>query len=504
MTTATIPQSFLDWLEVFQQPTQYYTYETVNGPLVYALTVQISNWKEFVRDLKYLKCGTNQVSGLKCGTCDSNLRVLVGLRGPNGGVFQIPPKILPQSYNQIHTTCHSPIYTITGIKFITNNSIFPEEIDGFRHFNSWSNVVCDVDDYSYTEREELVTKYYPLVWELFSRNGVCGIHASMDLLLERLPHVNYGSALVGHGRWFRRHVPENFWDLSQNEKAKTVIEAILDASYDKGDNGWVMQSYHQINNTTLNVMASANNITSLEKMLEQLLHPDKYLRRQKEASENSIKIALTKLGDFTNTLMTYKQAIQHGAIPLGSSCSSTNFGVAAGLANRCSSKTLLDLMENMPTQLQVNVTATNHFVAACQTTLKDQILYDWLWTFYNGSSPSKIGLNGWVNVKAILPLPNGIGFIVICDGSKVTPDLMVNNFCIEEFLAPSHIRDCGTTFAELNKTTKMVIPNNENEFVLGVGLCVSTGVDTFIQSLKMRVEGREFLVERLGGKPRKK
>ncbi len=338
---------------------------------------------------------------------------------------------------------------------------------------------------------KILQKYMGLLRQVFEKNAVPGIHASLDALIATLPKVLYGGKLLESAIWFRKHVREDYASLSRLEKTMNRASALFDLKHctEVGSKNVTLPLYHQLTKNTLDALESCDNVEALTALLKERLSPLNYQVKTAEATNGQVEMALKHIGDFSVKLMTLESALAHGAIkiehdPISSAFSAfskmklKNKGVeprsksAAGFSERAGANlskllTMKDLMENMPRNLQINTEHMTAVVANDFVNLKEGVYKTpFTWGFAINRPISEFGLKGWHNVLAVLPLLDS--FLFICEHASLKRHWDV--CCHVALLTPEYNKSCGQAFGNLHKTME-VDTSPPGPHAIGVGVC---------------------------------
>lgn len=429
--------------------------------------------------------GTND--SMACNFCRKQLRSLMCFR-----TFDNKPYFMTNNKDEYHVELW-PLWdavrqgTPAEVVVVNPQMFGLQKSGGFNHFSiETSTEIPTLTDL--TQRQRLLDKYIPMMTEVFSANGIAGIFDSLDTLIKVLPTVTYGVKLLESAQWFRRHITENFKYCSRPEQLKILSNAIFDLEYsiDAASKDPVLPLYHQLVNNTLNALEKCNNISGLQNLLTQRLSPTNYQVKTASATDGQIAVAEKLIGDFSVKLMTVESAINnHAAIAIkhveensasnaynNMKSKKTPKNNAAGFASRSNStlttiKTMKQLLENLPENLEVNVQNQTPVHAVDFDGLKEGIYQTkFSWGFHNGSGPRQFGMtNEWYKVIAILPMKNN--YLFICD--IPSPILTLCGPCCHvSLLTAAYNKSCGQTFGNLSSNLKINIPS-VGPYAIGIG-----------------------------------
>jgi hypothetical protein len=343
---------------------------------------------------------------MACDTCRQAAKSLLRLRNANGHPFFMPGK--KDDYHEDFHPLWEAARTGTVTSILPACGLFEHRQEGgFSHFSVKTS--SNIPEERAQELGYVMHKYMPLVRNLFLQNGMPGIHASLDALLDALPNVTYGSKLTESARWFRKHVREDFKELSAEAKLSATASAVLDLKAEpEAGGGYSLPAYHQFAKNTLNALECARDVPALEKLLQNRLSPLNYQVKTADPTDGQVEMALKHIGDFGVRLMTVEEAVQNGATLVrwktrtsaGSAFSSMKNGKkgkAAGFAGRARvvvrPHTMTELMENVPECLEINVDSQTPCYANEFDGLKNGVYQEqFTWNFMNGRRPDAVGL----------------------------------------------------------------------------------------------------------------
>lgn len=456
--------------------------------------------------------GSGKNNRMSCNTCRSNLMNIIRMKNFNGEPFFMPgPKTsYPSEYHRLWDASRTGI--ISNVVIALPSFFGLCEKGGFNHFSintsTWSWVISD-----HIYRDKLLVKYIPLMMNVFEQNGVKGIDESMDILINTLPNITYGSKLLESAVWFKKHIVNDFNNLNYTEKLRIITNAIFDIKYsiDIGSNDVVINLYHQLTNNTLDALKVCDSIEKLTSLLKGRLSPTNYQVKTALASDGQINNAIKHIGEFTVELMSVKSAIKHGAIEIehfnnnssvhafGSmkrNTSSNSQRSPAGFAGRILNiSTMTELMLNPPPNLEV-YTPNQIPVYACDHTMKEGVYQSkFTWGFSNKLTPSIYNIFGWTKVVAILQMKNN--YMFICKGAVSNP-VHMSPCCHVSLLTVAYNKSCGSAFGNLSSHMKLQI-GDDGPFAIGVGVSLdpihlNDKNPRINGSIKLRSNGNEFTI----------
>lgn len=482
-----------------------------------------------------------------CIECKSRISKLIRLIDANGDPVLFPnsKNSYPKELHNLWELSHRKISSTHGfeLELVQNDHWFDltcghdkDTNEPFPHVNLWptsyasvpSDIeICTVAGYH---------KYYPMIMNMFTTNGVRGITDSLDASIslfdtkDSSDHhiIPYGDKIKWAFEWMKKNITDTFLHQSPLDQVVQVTHALFSGNLTpnsiKGSDP-IMTAYHQMSQNGLDVMKCANDKDAFVAIMKERFSPENHCRPTAAPTSGQVNNAINMLGDFENTIMTLSQAVdEFGAIPYALTNPVTNAhssmnafdkmkisanpqktSGAAGFASRAKKtssetlipKTLHDLLDIPGVHVEINVHGMSP-VTACTTTLGNKVKYPHLWMFHNNQSPSKYGMkDDWVRVTAILPVckegERHRSYIFIC--STATPHSSMPNCCFPDFLSTEYARTCRTAFEQLNNMTHPVIPS-EGPYAMGVGTSI-TGTDgSFARAFKVRVNGKEATISK--------
>ena len=463
--------------------------------------------------------GTGANHPRSCNACRMQVKKLCTWRDANGN-----PLVLSKD-KELYPECHWPLWEavrhekkITSVKVVSQKDFGLLE-DARTHFSVQkpSEKIPAVNTEAY---QKLVDKYTPLFMNTFSENGVKGIHQSLDVLIEALPKVTYGAKLLESAVWFRKNIPENFERLSSLQKHSIIVSAMFQLKFTKevSNGDMSLPLYHQLTGNTLKALAVCDNVTNLQKLLQERLSPLNYQVKTAEAKDQQVENAIKYIGDFSAHLMTLESAYAHGAIKISdgavNSATSafesmrikrvkTEKKSAAGFASRSknyatSLRTMKDLMENMPDNLELYTEGQTPVYGVDFVGLKEDVYQmPFSWNFLNGTSTNYFSLSGWRKVIAILPMQKN--YMFICEGASLPTNMTTMTCaCHVSLLTAQYNKSCGAAFGKLGDNMKLITGVGPHAVGVGVSLNPKSLDDKnpplACRTLKLRSEGQEFTI----------
>lgn len=452
---------------------------------------------------------------MSCRSCRSSLETIIRLRDANGNPFFMPGDM------NTYPECFHPLWLAARDGTIVEIIVADPEVFKVYQTGIWTHFSIKTSTKLTNEnldiKKKLLKKYVGLMFTSFAKNGVSGIQSSMDSFISVLPTVTYGDKLIASARWFRKHIVDNFCNLSLPAKLRLIGNAIFDleSCVEAGSGDVSLPLYHQLTGNVLDALEYANDIPALKNILQERLSPLNYQVKTAEAKDGQIDMAIKLIGDFSVKLMTVEASYKYGAIKIGlpSSALSTfnsmkktkeNSSKAAGFATRATSyigrcsntklttlNTMDALLANLPADLEV-LTTSQTPVYANEWTLKEGVAQtDFTWNFANGNSPAVFGMSGWHKVIAILPMMRN--YLLICEGAKCPVFDKMSVGCHVGLLTSSYNKSCGTAFGNLNLRMTLEIPNN-GPYAIGIGTSKTGEESRLVRPLVLRSGTQEFTV----------
>jgi len=431
----------------------------------------------------------------------------------------------------------------------------------YTHFNIWSSEFARVPIEIQFCVKYGFHKYFPLLMHMFSTHGVPGIKASLAASLALLDakddkdsyRVPYGDMIKSAFKWMQEYIVEDFGSRTPFEKVLLVTKAIFGGNIAPNKlqaTNPTMTAYHQMNGNGLSVMACANDEDAFVAIMKDRFNPLAYQRPTADPTEGQVDNAIKLLGDFTNTLMTTKQALtEHGAvayspaaeviaIAVSTDTATVNreyeheqentlsaFNAMKVAAGRKGGKgsTAADFASRMHKQMpdeithpqtlkelldapgvQVEVLTERQMPAAAFTTTMglDVIKHPFLWAFFPNQKPKDFGITRWSKVTSILPMGSEGGggerhrnYLFVCENAMPIQNLP--NCCFPANLQPEYARTCRSAYEKLNKVTSPSIPpSEEGPFAIGVGTSITGADGTLAGSLRVKVNGKEIILSK--------
>jgi hypothetical protein len=446
-------------------------------------------------------------------------------------------------YNDISSlACNLVKNPIVGLK-IVNKSLYdyPRESGGFHHWTVHVPQSYMSSNFSNKEILKIESVFHRYLSELMpslvtkitgeSKENLNSSKESLLLMKECLNAATYGNKFIPALDWCLNIVNDllssekSLHKMTDHEKWTFYATHLLLSPILEELHGAVCPFYHTVNNNILDLLGKANSKEEMIKLVESRLSPENYQRRDVNANinENEVKIAMTHLGDFTNTVMTFSEVcnLPHAVTVNKATSSLSGFNkmldslteckndAPFNFAKRCetsiedkikSIKTVDDLLEFVSQNPHVKVeieSESNNFVYISKTTLdSEKISVPHFWAYCD----NKIHTPKWGNVTCILPMYKYItkykNVAFICDNSKISPSGL-GNCCFPEFLNSKYTRICGKAFERLNTTVPIATPDG----TLAIGIGKSGKNQQGDVHIKLRINNTEIIINKLFKNP---
>jgi len=459
-----------------------------------------------------------------CNTCEQRAHILSTLSCQDGQVF-LRGEQKHEIYTKVSLLVNEGLGNVIGIKLIndSNMGIPMTTVGHYRDYHHHTTFFGDSHcSLVYKNAAKVVHKYLGLVTTLF--------HKTMDSdFQDKLEQAKLcmGNIINGEQFLFSIKVIQDAYlehpdwvELKQNQQSRVVIDTIL-KYYSSKHNviGW----FHQMNGNLLSaIQASNGDRAELEEVLKHRLSPLNYQRTTKELSQGNIKCAVSGLGDFKLSLITTDQMVTKGAIPIGQNDSSLN-----AFANMSMSQTSSkfppklsweQLLENIQSvfSLEVYTTSDDQACHISDTTMdKKEFLISEnleLQAFSTNKGCSRWGLEemSWNqvthlwDVNGFLDSNNSDGFMFLAlKGALPSPPMRVP--CFKSDLNLKYRSTCGRGYEALQTSTmKLIIPDSNNGYALGVGSCkTSNGENGSCNVFRVRINNKHNCVISTIWKPKK-
>jgi hypothetical protein len=443
---------------------------------------------------------------------------------------------------------------ITELYIVQGNVLceFPEKQGGFSHF--YKDIPEDMrTDPSITTDEitqinQMFHRYlfatdshmFKMIAKITTPTVQSGLD-SLNLMEQCLKDSIYGNILLHSTRWLKsiverlQTIGKEWIHMTPREKWILCAEFLLQLKISKDDTGVVLLPYQTASNNVVDLLGSANSVPAMKKMVEQRMDPHNYQRRDqtKELSEGQIANAISKLGDFTNTIMTLEELpiLVPESIMINSSSPSDDSSLSAFEKMRLSSKKAevesgkgkaaaaggfasRAGVSSLDTQIKDIKTITNlvkflrenlshikkmqiynsgfHTSYIAKTTLSQEALtVPYMWSFQLGYTNSE-----WKDVVAVIPSYETIKIYKIVHFIlKDSRYKIAINCCFPVFLSSEYRRTCGPAFEKLNKEMPITIP--EGAIACGVGTNTQTESNNLPSPIKLKINEIEISINSL-------
>ena len=387
---------------------------------------------------------------------------------------------------------------------------------------SWPHVTASITNHSVLveevdiAKERVLSKYVPFALEMFRRHGVCGIHASLDILLGglRMGSMQYAGKLLESTQWFRKHVVEGFASLPIIQQMKVVTVAIceLPCQIEAETNDAVVPCFHQVNNNTLDALANCDTVDKLQAWLIHRFSPTKYkVPKPTGLSAHELRSAESYIPDFATSLMSLRDAVEKhgGTMVCGPSLMSSHDvfraikscnddkqdtkKTAASFAHRSNMCTMTHLLKSLPTigKLEIDVSNMTPAIATqfIKTDMKGIFKYPFTWGFFAQESVVAFGMkHRWARVLAVLPMGD-TRFLFICEGAKL-PVHMTDPCIHNSMLTPAYEKRFGKAISQIRSSLRLQGTNITEQMAVGVGVSILPGAARFNRDLVLRVDGK--------------
>lgn len=356
---------------------------------------------------------------------------------------------------------------------------------------------------------------------------------SIDLMSQIMEKSTYGDKFLGSIAWTKQileyinKLPRAFSSYTATEKTVMCIQFLMWTPIEKDFYDAVSKIVHQTKENVIDLLESATNEKALLKMLNERVDPTKYCRRDTSAelSIGSIQIAENTLGEFTNSVMTIDELMAiPQTVPLtgkqmpDQSSSLTAFAQMklkasketsqpASFASRCgvtdrsvkikNLQTMEDvvsfLREHPDTTVEISGALNRAYITS--TTLRQECRsVPHFWGFIPQSEQYTR-----VRVEHILPMyeyiPNYCN--VFFRFATMKPSGL-GNCCFPEFLATEYQRVCGKAFERMNTSLKMVVP--DGDIAYGIGISGTDRHTTLRNPIHLHLDGISVTIRKMQNK----
>lgn len=365
------------------------------------------------------------------------------------------------------------------------------------------------------------------------------VQASLLLMQKCLHKASYGNKWLPSLNWLLEIVIELkskatcFKSMKAKERWLFCAKHLLKSPIDSDNDDAVCPFFHTSNGNIIDLLQTALSESAMISMIADRLSPLNYMRRDPDAdiSDNVIKIAMERLGDFSNKIMTVDEAakLPHALkLSVEKSESSGNssslasfeklmdinkksvdhkaagkFAERSGYSEKKNSILSIEsvdallnyLSENTSAHLEVE-TIGNCIVYVASTTLKQEALcVPHPWVFVN--KHVDLGFHtSWVTVSLIVPMYKYIeryqNFLLVLKNAKPKEDLPNCNF--PEMLSSDYKRTCGKAFERLNTVENLTAPENP---AIGVGSSGHNDKGDLQKHVNIKLDGNLVVIKRL-------
>ena len=447
---------------------------------------------------------------------------------------------------------------ITELYIVSGNVLceFPEKQGGFSHF--YKDIPEDMRTDSSITFDEITQIYqmfhrylfatdshmFKMIAKITTPTVQSGLD-SLNLMEQCLKDSIYGNILLHSTRWLKsiverlQTIGKEWSHMTPREKWILCVEFLLQLKISKDDTGVVLLPYQTASNNVVDLLGSANSVPAMKKMVEQRMDPHNYQRRDqtKELSEGQIANAISKLGDFTNTIMTLEELpiLVPETIMINSASPSDDSSLSAFEKMRLSSKkaevesgkgkgkgkaaaaggfasragvssldtqikdiktitNLVKFLRENPSHIKKMQIYNSGFQTTyiAKTTLSQEALtVPYMWSFQVGYANSE-----WKDVVAVIPSYETINIYKIVHFIlKDCRYKIATNCCFPAFLSPEYRRTCGPAFEKLNTEMPITIP--EGAIACGVGTNPQNESNKLPSPIKLKINEIEISIDRL-------
>lgn len=470
--------------------------------------------------------------GLRCQTCKSRIKRLC--RYSNGHtplLFSPSTRILADNLSRDLREMNATIFRTRtiGLRILIGDVVDQYE----EHQGPWSHYYVQIPETQRTtaasETVELynraIRRYVPeILPRMLSLIGADTpstadeMLASLNRMVACLEKATYGRMLEPSVRWLIRvvshfrngHIPKNQWMV---ECARILLWTNISPD---GNHNAVSPVIQQATKNVIPIMMDARDEKAMVNMLTDRLSPAKYQRPTTIKPQN-VQNAIQTLGDFTNTIMTWKEAsMLPDTIVFQSKdtssmqsfqhmlSSTANKKKPYGFASR--SKPIITTITQLIQFCETNKTARIEICTSNSTTCylatttlqQDLLSVPHLWSFLNNTAPASIGMQTWEDVCGIARMffaPHKNLVFLLRDTTKIKT-AGLSNCCFPAFISAQHRRTCGDAFERLNQTMKLKIPSGKH-IAIGIGVSIKDTAGTLHKPATIRIDGIQYVIARL-------
>ena len=451
-----------------------------------------------------------------------------------------------QTYKEVYEECNKITRTaITGLHVLHGNHIYgyaPYNADDinleFKHWNRQTFISQpSLTELDITKIQFVINRYiknghmFKMIQKIATPTVDQGLLSLklMETCCKDLA-VTYGNILLPALRWLKdilsdlQEMGKEFNYLSEIEKWSLCVNHLMRLNIAKDFNGYVCLIYQTSNNNIVDLLTTANDVSSMKKMIAERVKPENYQRRDEtsavKVSPQQINQTEKILGDFENKILSLPrleilvpqavilkklESIKSAYDMIREDSAKTKTSSAGGFASRSGfseindkinkittfSDLVLFMRENPTTSLKIHKDCNSDAKKNCyvaETNLGDKVRYPHLWAF---GPRCTFPLNdNYYEVSAIVPMYQYIRFNVknilftIAGASNISS----SNCCFPEFLTPEYERVCGPVFAKFNQKVPITIPS-QTPLACGIGFSSPNEGDELNKPVKFLING---------------
>jgi hypothetical protein len=355
------------------------------------------------------------------------------------GVVSSAPTCVRSHLRNVHKAVQSACKgSEVGLYIVTSEDV-NENAGGFRHY-AMNSLVTDADvDIDFIKAA--ISKYAIDLMPKLERE-LKGREAAFMRVMDAVQTVTYASMLTRTLSWMIRLMQSE--DAGQDPPIIWRTQLMLDAGLERDMNGPVCKTYHQANGIILRLMDSENCVAEMAA----LLAPDVYRRFTAPPSG----VAISMLGDFTNTVMTLSEASKLPGATLVPLATDRSVMHVAFKLDSCSVDSLMEIAK-LGYSIEI-ATADKQPMYVAKTTLAfEKRSVPHFWSYSAERKITDYIDTKWARVSLIVPMYKYIGEQHVL---FVLPDCVVKDIpfdcCFPEFLSTKYTRSCGKAFEEGSKT----------------------------------------------------
>lgn len=430
---------------------------------------------------------------LRCRTCRERILFLLSMRDINNKSL-----LFPKSKKDYDVSLHKLFDASRTGKICKSEIMSKEDFDsskkgGYHHFCAITNLT-DLDFTEIKKKKKISNKYFDTFFNFFTTHGVKGTIETLNTLIKHLEKVVYGDKLRESAKWFKKHIVDNFKELSVVEKHKIIYEAMFDQpnAKDIESKDVTLIYFDQFKNNTLDALKVADDLDSLGKLLESRLNPKKYCVKTAEPTEKQVDVAIKLIGDFSVTLMTFDEVIEKlNGIKINQEKPIVTKSISAmkGLSTKKKSKDIVscianfgiktknfnsvstfdDIIDLAPDKLEINTSNLHVLIVNKFEGLSPDIYkYDYTWGYYNASTVKDINLNGeWQKVTGIMKLGDR-NYLITLENAQINKKMM-GICCHTQLLNNDYRKSLEQVWGNLHSTMKLQYPES-GPYAIGVGV----------------------------------